>query len=865
MKILKQTLAIFLLCFFESYVYAYDFKVGNVMYNIISDNEVETAPNDDVMTKYSIYSGKFVVPANVTYNNKEYTVTRVGSFTGWNSGIESIELPKTVRTICSQAFTGSRNLKKISMPGVYDIEFVAFSSCTRLSSVTLPESLRSIGEGAFSGCLSWKDVVIPDSVTFIGDRAFEGNGIESVILGESVEVLGEGSFCGCAIKSIIIPKNVSVIRPSLFSFCDNLESIIVEDGNPVFDSRNNCNAIIETNTNKIVAGCKKTIIPEGVVCIGNGAFSGIPFRSIGPVNMDFDLGIPHTVTEITDRAFEDPGSTNKALRSVLIPKSLKRLGYRAFYGALINTLEFEEGACLEEIGSQSFCGCPIEEVKIPEKVGLIDDGAFGGTSLRSVIIESPSFVLNSYSFNNCSMLKSLTLKGGFPCRAVDNAFMWPSQNEIDLIVPRKTAAFYKKAEVWKDFRTISESDELPVNPVVYINDTTISAGLDIAVPINLINNKDVGGFQFDLNLPRGVSVKLDDSGKPIVSFGTRSSARRHTIEYDGKTIVCYSQVNKPFEGNEGAAFYLTLHVGDNVENGEYEVTMSDIAVSCLDNSVYTAVEMKSALYVNAETYALGDSNGDGNIDVADISNVVGRIMSYELPRFYMQSSDVNMDNIINVADIQGILGIILHPNTNKNTNRSKMFTRSSEDAVSLYVEPFTITAGEEMSINVNLSNNDEDVAGVQFDLILPEGLSVVKEFGEFVIDPGGRVIANSHNIASSEISDGTIRAVLFSSKNNTLDANDGDIAHVLLNADNSMVSQITDLNIKNIIVARTNGTKIICKDMSFEVKVDENANYIESLKTNESSDNRMTNILGIEISDNFHGIVIKNGKKVYVK
>ena len=159
------------------------------------------------------------------------------------------------------------------------------------------EGYTSIGYDAFGDCSSIKSITIPNSVTSIGDYAFYG--------------------CS-SITSIIIPNSITTIGNFVFNGCDSLTSIIVESGNVKFDSRENCNAIIETATNTIIAGCKSTTIPNSVTSIGNYVFEDcISINSIT---------IPNSVTSIGYNAF----AYCRSLKSIKIPNSVICIGGFAF-------------------------------------------------------------------------------------------------------------------------------------------------------------------------------------------------------------------------------------------------------------------------------------------------------------------------------------------------------------------------------------------------------------------------------------------------------------------------------------------------------------------------------------------------------
>ena len=139
--------------------------------------------------------------------------------------------------------------------------------------------------------------IIPEGTTEISNYAFDDcRTLESIVIPESVTEIGYAAFFRCvALKSIIIPESVTKIGEAAFVGCSSLERIVVAEGNPVYDSREDCNAIIETKTNILCYGCKSTNIPQSVTKIGRYAFAGC--ASLESVT------IPKAATEIGDFAF----------------------------------------------------------------------------------------------------------------------------------------------------------------------------------------------------------------------------------------------------------------------------------------------------------------------------------------------------------------------------------------------------------------------------------------------------------------------------------------------------------------------------------------------------------------------------------
>ena len=260
-------------------LWAYDFQSGDLYYNITNSSEPYT-----VEVTYQAWNNNYsdlttaVIPETVTYDGITYSVTSVGED--------------------------------------------AFSNCSGLTSVTIGNSVTSIGRHAFYKCSSLTSITIPNNVTSIGESAFSScSSLTSVTIGNSVTSIGMAAFARCTnLISITIPNSVTDIEWGVVAFCVSLNSINVEEGNTIYDSRENCNAIIETATNTLIAGCQNTIIPYDITDIGYGAFNGCSSL--------ISITIPNSVTNIEEGAF----AYCDGLTSVAIGNSIATIGYVAFGG-----------------------------------------------------------------------------------------------------------------------------------------------------------------------------------------------------------------------------------------------------------------------------------------------------------------------------------------------------------------------------------------------------------------------------------------------------------------------------------------------------------------------------------------------------
>ena len=230
------------------------------------------------------------------------------------------------------------------------------------------------------------NVVIPESVVY------EGNTY-------SVTSISSSAFWDCSgLTSVTIPNSVTSISSFGFTGCSGLISIKVENGNQTYDSRNNCNAIIEKSTNTLIVGCKNTIIPNNVTSIGYNAFYFCSSLT--------SIIIPNSVTSIGNSAFFGCSG----LTSITIPNSVTSFGSATFSNCSGLTSVTIPNS-VTSIGSAAFQGCSgLTSVTIPNSVTSIGDHAFWDCSgLTSITIPNSVTSICEFAFYNCSDLTSVTI------------------------------------------------------------------------------------------------------------------------------------------------------------------------------------------------------------------------------------------------------------------------------------------------------------------------------------------------------------------------------------------------------------------------------------------------------------------------
>ena len=376
-------------------------------YNCTNIEKVTLTKGTGTMQNYGEYSRYQVTPWYISRSNMKELVIEDG-----------------VKNISNSAFRDCSGLKSITIPdSVTSIGSFAFSGCSGLTSVTIPDSVTSIDDYAFSGCSSLTSITIPDSVTSIRMYVFYGcSGLTSVTIPDSVTSIVVHAFSGCSsLTSITIPNSVTSIGDYAFSDCSSLTSIQVDKDNEVYDSRDNCNAIIYTKTNTLICGCKNTVIPNSVKSIGDDAFYGcsgltsvtIPDSVTSIRNYVFygcsgltSVTIPDSVTSIGVHAFSGCSS----LTSITIPDSVTSIGDDIFFGCSGLT-SVTIGNSVTRIGYEAFRDCSsLTSITIPDSVTSIGGYAFRGCSgLTSIIIPDSFTSIGGYAFRDCSGLTSVTI------------------------------------------------------------------------------------------------------------------------------------------------------------------------------------------------------------------------------------------------------------------------------------------------------------------------------------------------------------------------------------------------------------------------------------------------------------------------
>lgn len=337
-------------------------------------------------------------------------------------GCNTTVIPKGIRRIEGAAFDGYLQLEQVTLPeGIVELGNGAFRNCINLKDIVLPQSLEVL-EGGFFGCTKLKSVRIPKNVSKISGEAFFGGclSLDTIIVDsrnktydargnalvetasnkliagfrkshivDGIRVIGKAAFAGTMIQEFTIPRSVVRLHEEALTGCGHCIAITVDKDNPVFDSRENCNAIIETATHKLIKGCFQTTIVDDVTEIGAYAFQGACLPGI--------FAIPESIQKIGKNAF----AYCKGLATVFIPASVKDMESFAFYHSSVETVCWK--GYIEGIGGYTFAYCNgLYSITLPEGLKNIGQSTFKDCyNLESVSLPSSLEHIYKGAFKNC--------------------------------------------------------------------------------------------------------------------------------------------------------------------------------------------------------------------------------------------------------------------------------------------------------------------------------------------------------------------------------------------------------------------------------------------------------------------------------
>ena len=738
---------------------------------------------------------------------------------------------------------------------------------------------------AFEGWPNLKNVSIGGNVKSIGESAFKGSAIENIIIGDKVETIGNSAFASCRMKKVELPMSVKAIGQEAFQACGGLEYIsmpgVESIGKKAF---NYAKVSVVKDLNSLKTIGDEAFLESGIEEINiPGCVTNVPYRSfynctklkklgfsngVGSIDLYAFYGcsslesveFPNSIFDIGESAFENCGLN---MPSLYLPGSISSVNYNAFRGNKIKSVTFGEG--FKNIGSYSFSNnYELKSIVLPSTLESIGKGAFEGcTSMTST---------RMYHANPNTI-------EGTNSNSADFGLRW----QTTLYVPQAYLNNYKGHSPWSWFNSIQPFDDNVLNPVNGTNNVAFSKAdfnEDVELTDTIVNNvyynfnpDGNNGYSEDntsLILNSNVSdIQMEAiQGKNIADEAIAANFNGIIFQIpagEGRISITAQthgrkELNIKIGDNDSYKYQLsdkqTVDVDYNVEESAYVYIYAtekeeEYQTMAKGTIVETSLPSFDKDYVEIFGYSLisgsvvpGDANGDGEVNVSDIVEIVNYIMEKPSEKFVFDAANLNGDEDVNVTDIVKVVSIIM-----SSENAAKAFgqTKAHEQAVN---DRLLLTVNDNNSRILCLENEFGYLAS-QFDIVLSGEMKL-----EDICLNNER--SNKHILNYSQIGDNRYRVVIYSLNNQRYLGTYGTLLNISVSGDGNM-------GVEDILFVTEDETEKRFASIYDDVTSVSSVELSDDLRSYDWYDLRGYKIVKPSRGKNPTGIYIINGKKYVVK
>lgn len=415
---------------------------------------------------------------------------------------------------------------------------------------------------------------------------------------------------------------------------------------------------------------------------------------------------------------------------------------------------------------------------------------------------------------------------------------------------------------------------------LYIEDTEVLMNNDCILSVKMRNEIDIEGFSFEIVLPTGMTVVLDDEGNPMASLSEERTTAARTNTFSA--VMCNNPFNEvvrviaassngsAISPGDGEVCKVRVRLGTGMKPGKYDLWMS---TSSLADTEARSHDRKDFWFtVNFLPLEVGDANGDKTVTVADLTAIAHHVLGNTPNSFSPKAADANQDGQINVADYTAVAHLLLYgsveaPATARIVRNDITTTDVSTLDNTVYIAPVSAMAGEVAELSVRMKNNVE-AEGFQFSLTLPEGVTVVLDgegFPDVQLSKERTTEKGTNTFASSLTADGTLKVMGASTNGSTISAGDGEVCTVRVRISGNMAAGSYTLLLSDVAISDANAKSHDVAQVEATLTVKEATGIEHLIGNGKSSNSRLFDLQGRRLTDMPQkGVYIQDGQK-YVK
>ena len=689
-----------------------------------------------------------------------------------------------------------------------------FEYCSRLTHVTLPETITSVGSNAFARTPWLSSLPMQDGVRYYNNIALEykySEETKNVRLKDGISVVAGGLFKDTDVESVELPTSVTSLESSLFYGCKSLKDVVLPNSIKTIPSLD----IGYGNSGSIDGVVENIHVPSSVTWIGRYA-----------INQCDTVVIEDGITGLglQDRNAKDGywDGTFSGVKKLYVGRNTGLNG--------------------SSYSGEVFCALNSSSTQLSDIIfGPLVTNAFTGTSFR-----------------NCNHVNSVTCLGKEPFSSPD--FYIIPQTAV-LYVPLGSKQRYASADGWSKFDNITEVTEVTINmddtEMVYAGDFDLDFSKVKGLKAYVAGDFDAEASTLTLN-----PVQLVSAGKGVILKGAKGTytVPCANIEPTAADALCGTISGRFIRNTEDE------NVNYAFDKAEHVFNPVDAAYGCLilRNGAYLSLPASSVSDNGSITLQYkemeepGDLNGDGIINGVDLVAQTNLILTDQ----YNVAADLNNDGVVNGLDYVIMVNMIL-----SETSAPAMQAAGSNRVAptsSLSIEDFDIKAGETKELFINLSNPNTDLTLLQFDLRLPDGLLIAVEDGDYAIDIAGRTTWKKHSLMA-KATNGITRFLLASNTNALIDGDNGNVISIKLTASDTFTCG--DIKLENQLLVTPDAEDVMPADFIYSVG---STTSIDAIMAGQPADVYTltgTKVLSgvTSLKDLPKGIYIIKGKKAIVK